>query len=74
MAIGGESIVEVPMMISADPSITLGSIQPGDRVDCDGDDDYDDNNGECKDDEDADKGKFITMTAKAINHLGINSG
>ena len=74
MAIGGESIVEVPMMISADPSITLGSIQPGDRVDCDGDDDYDDNNGEYKDDVDADKGKFITMTAKAINHLGINSG
>ena len=70
MAIGGEPIVEVPMMISADPSITLGSIQPGDRVDCDGDD-Y---NDECKDDEDADKGKFITMTAKAINHLGINSG
>ena len=28
MAIGGEPIVEVPMMISADPSITLGSIQP----------------------------------------------
>ena len=74
MAIGGEPIVEVPMMISADPSITLGSIQPGDQVDCDGDDDYDDNNDECKDDEDADKGKFITMTAKAINHLGINSG
>ena len=75
MAIGGEPIVEVPMMmISADPSITLGSIQPGDRVDCDGDDDYDDNNGEYKDDVDADKGKFITMTAKAINHLGINSG
>ena len=74
MAIGGEPIVEVPMMISADPSITLGSIQLGDRVFCDGDDDQDDNNDECKDDEDADKGKFITMTAKAINHLGINSG
>ena len=68
MAIGGEAIVEVPMMI------TLGSIQPGDRLDCDGDDDQDDNDDECKDDEDADKGKFITMTAKAINHLGINSG
>ena len=74
MAIEGKPIVEVPMMISADPSITLGSIQPGDRVDCDGDDDYHDNDDECKDDEDADKGKFITMTAKAINHLGINSG
>ena len=74
MAIEGKPIVEVPMMISADPSITLGSIQPGDRVDCDGDDNHDDNNDECKDDEDADKGKFITMTAKAINHLGINSG
>ena len=74
MAIGGEPIVEVPMMISADPSITFRSIQPGDRVDCDGDDDHDDNNDESKDDEDADKGKFITMTAKAINHLGINSG
>ena len=74
MAIGGEPIVEVPMMISADPSITFRSIQPGDRVDCDGDDDYHDNDDECKDDEDADKGKFITMTAKAINHLGINSG
>ena len=74
MAIEGKPIVEVPMMISADPSITLGSIQPGDRVDCDGDDNHDDNNDECMDDEDADKGKFITMTAKAINHLGINSG
>ena len=74
MAIGGKPIVEVPMMISADPSITLGSIQPGDRVDFDGDDDYDENIDKCKDDEDADKGKFITMTAKAINHLGINSG
>ena len=64
------------MMISADPSITLGSIQPGDRVDCDGDDDddHDENIDKCMDDEDADKGKFITMTAKAINHLGINSG
>ena len=32
MAIGGEPIVEVPMMISADPSITLGSIQPEDDL------------------------------------------
>ena len=62
------------MMISADPLITLGSIQPGDRVDCDDYDDYDDHNDAYKDDVDTDKGKFITMTAKAINHLGINSG
>ena len=32
MAIGGKPIVEVPMMISADPSITLGSIQPEDDL------------------------------------------
>ena len=32
MAIGGKPIVDVPMMISADPSITLGSIQPEDDL------------------------------------------
>ena len=32
MAIEGKPIVEVPMMISADPSITLGSIQPEDDL------------------------------------------